>query len=322
MIIKKRSMEYKYMGLKMLYKRLPKEHAMKSIINSNILSTRAGIIGESKLEEIFDKYHFPFDYCVLHDVSMTSTGKFQIDVLFITPYYVAILECKNIIGELCFENEPSCLIRKLEDQKKDVFESPEIQVDRNKYLLKEWLTQRDVFIPVIGVIVLSSMKSRVVKKPNHTPVIYTSSIPTFLRNLPRKKEYISVTKMYEIAKLIMLLHRPFIPYPMCKNWGIDPRDLITGVKCEKCDQFGMVKIHRGWHCLTCMSIDRLAHEQTVREWFALVGKHISNKDCRNFLQIESHQLASRILNSMNLKRRGSSKNNTIYTFEWEKLNEK
>lgn len=102
-----------------------------------------------------------------------------------------MLECKNIVGELSFENDPPCLIRKLEDGRVDVFESPEVQVDRNMYLLKEWLNQRGIHIPIIGLIVFSSMKSKVVKPPDHTSVIYASSIPVFLRNIKKQKEYLT-----------------------------------------------------------------------------------------------------------------------------------
>lgn len=315
MIIKKPSSQYKYIGLEMLYQRLPDEHRMKSIIKSKTLAAKAGIRGESIIDELFKKYQFPFHYQVLHDVNLRSNGKFQIDTLFITPYYAAVLECKNIVGELSFEKEPLCLVRKSEDGKYDIFESPEVQVDRSMYLLKEWLIHRGINIPITGVIVLSSLKSKVIKPPNHTPVIYASTIPVFLRNLERKKEYITFKQMHELSKRIVLEQQSFVPYPMCTNWGIDPKELITGVKCEKCEQFGMVKNNKGWQCLGCGNLDRLAHEQTIHEWFALVATSISNKECRNFLRIDSPQLASRILNSMNLTREQQSKN-TIYRWKW------
>ena len=126
MISKRRSIEYKYIGLQMLYRRLPIEHEMKQIINLKMLSAKAA--------GVFDRYRFPFNYRVLHDVSLTSNGNFQIDTVFISPYNIVILECKNIVGELHFETEPLCLTRSLESGKKDTYESPEVQVDRNMFL--------------------------------------------------------------------------------------------------------------------------------------------------------------------------------------------
>ncbi|WP_369802696.1 nuclease-related domain-containing protein [Psychrobacillus sp. OK032] len=73
------------------------------------MSAKAGIIGE-----VFEKHDFPFNYNILHDVNLTSNGKFQIDTLFICQYFVAILECKNIVGNLYFVNDPPCLKRELD----------------------------------------------------------------------------------------------------------------------------------------------------------------------------------------------------------------
>lgn len=315
LIIKRRSVEYKHMGLAFLYDRLPKDHEKKTVIYSKMVSASVGISGEKKVERIFDKYNFPFKYSVLHDVNLSSNGKFQIDTLFLCQYFILILECKNIVGELSFEKNPLCLNRKLDNRKMDTFESPEVQVDRNKFLLKEWLSKRGIKIPVTGVIVLSNMKSKVVKPPNYTDVIYASTIPVYLRNMNREKEYLSVLQMNDLAKTIVESHQTYIPFPMCRNWGIDTSDLITGVKCEKCLRFGMVKKNSGWLCLVCGHLDRLGHVTAVREWFALVDDRISNKQCRRFLQIESSQLASRILNSICLSRELKAKN-TIYRWKW------
>ena len=315
LISKRRSIEYSYMGLQMLYRRLPSEHEMKQVIYSKMLSAKAGIIGEKKVVEVFDRYPFSFDYRVLHDVSLSSNGNFQMDTVFISPYSVVILECKNIVGELHFETEPLCLTRNLESGRKDTFESPEVQVDRNKLLMKEWLQIRGIDVPVKGVIVFSSTKSRVVKSPDHTDVIYATSIPVYLRTLEREKECLSAYQMEELARIIVEEHKPYFPYPMCKRWGINPAELTTGVQCGKCEQFGMVKRNNGWICTSCGNIDKVAHVQAVYEWFALVENRISNKECRKFLRIDSSQLASRLLNSMSLSRVNKSKN-TIYRWRW------
>lgn len=315
MIIKKRSNEYKYMGLELLYNRLPEEHAMKTVINTNLLSAKAGNIGERIVEDIFGKYQFPFNYRVLHDVSLISNGKFQLDTLFISPYYVVIFESKNIVGELSFETEPYCLIRKLENGKKDIYESPEVQVDRNKYLLGEWLIERGIDIPVMGVIVLSNRNSKVVKPPMQTPLIYATSIPVYLRNLQRQKEFLTVTQISDIAQKILKEHRTYFPYPMCENWRINPSDLITGVKCKSCDRFGMEKLKIGWHCSACGNIDRWAHESAIRDWFTLISNSLTNRECRQFLHINSYQTSLRIIERMKLEKYGEN-NKTIYKWNW------
>jgi hypothetical protein len=125
-------------------------------------------------------------------------------------------------------------------------------------------------VPVKGAIVFSSTKSKVVRSPDHMDVIYTTSIPVYLRNLEREREYLSISHMDDLAQRIVLEHKPYFPYPMCEGWGIDPKDLITGVLCGKCEQFGMVKIKRTWQCVLHVHIGYLeAHLAAVKEWFVL-----------------------------------------------------
>lgn len=299
----------------MLNQRLPNEHAMKSIINSKLLSAKAGIIGEQTVEEVFNKYNFPFHYCVLHDVNLSSNGKFQIDTLFLSQFYVVILECKNIVGELSFESDPQSLKRKLENGQQDTFESPEVQIERNIYLLREWLNRHGVEIPVLGAIVFSSLRSIVIKPPNHIPVIYATSIPVHLRKLERRRKYVSVAQLNEISEKILQYDQAYIPFPMCMSWGINPHDLITGVQCKRCKQFGMEKLKMGWHCPDCGYIDRRAHEDTIRDWFGLISNSLTNKECREFLHLSSHKTSLRIINTMNLTKIGEN-NKTIYQWNW------
>ena len=307
LIIKKRSVNYNYIGLQTLYNRLPNEHIMKSMIYSKMLSVKAGIIGETIVENIFKKYQFPFNYRVLHDVNLTSNGKFQMDTIFISSSCLFILESKNIVGELSFETDPPYLVRTLENGQKDMFESPEVQLERNIYLMKEWLKLHEINLPVKGVIIISSTKSRVVRTPNNTNVIYASSIPVFLRNMQPEKEYLSVTQMDYLAQKIVHEHQPYLAYPMCKNWGIIPTDLVTGVQCGNCSKFGMLRVKRTWVCPECSNRDANGHTYSIIDWFVLIGGQLSNSECRRFLHIHQHQTVTRILHGMELIVVGSGK---------------
>ncbi|WP_143128318.1 nuclease-related domain-containing protein [Psychrobacillus sp. OK032] len=315
--MKTRSQEYGLIGLQLLDRRLPTTHEMKELIHSKMHMARAGIRGEVKVDEIFQKYSFPFEYVVLHDVCLESYGKFQIDTLFLTEHFIVILESKNIGGKLRFKQNPAQLERENDEGKIDVFENPEVQVERNTYLLDEWLRLKGVKIPIYGVIVLTNSKVMVVESPENYPTILHSTIPVFIRNISREKMYLQLDEIHRLAKEIVASHQTYFPYPMCGRWGINPQDLLTGVLCEKCDTLGMVKRKNGWNCSGCGYVDRLAHEKTIREWFVLIGESINNRQCRYFLQLDSFQTASRILNSMGLFREGTSKSNTIYKWNWD-----
>ena len=91
------------------------------------------------------------------------------------------------------------------------------------------------------------------------------------------------------------------------NTTLNPKDLIIGVQCGKCEQFGMIKIKRTWQCPTCSHRDSEAHLAAVKEWFVLIGVQMSNSDCREFLQVSQHQTVTRILQGMDLKIIGKGK---------------
>ncbi|QFG00344.1 NERD domain-containing protein [Psychrobacillus glaciei] len=318
MIVKSRSDEYNYVGLRLLDRRLPELHEMKELIHSKMHMAKAGIYGEVRVDEVFQKYSFPFEYVVLHDLSLESNGKFQIDTVFLTQYFAVILESKNIGGKLRFKQNPSQLERENENGKVDIYESPEIQIERNNYLFDEWLQLRGINIPIYGVVVLTNARAMVIEPPVKYPVIIHQTIPVFLRNIPREKVCLEVNEMHKLAKKIVASHRPYFPYPMCERWGINPNDLLTGVYCEKCETHGMVKKKNGWNCLRCSHVDRLAHEKAIYEWFVLIGESINNRQCKRYLYLNSPQSALRVLKSMNLITSGNSKN-TTYRWDWKEI---
>lgn len=206
--------------------------------------------------------------------------------------------------------------RETDTGKVDVFESPEIQIERNKYLLAEWLDSVGVRLPILGVVVLSNPNVIVVEPPVKFGAILHQTIPVFLRNIPREKVYLRVDEMHRLVQKIVASHQAYFPYPMCSRWGINPNDLMLGVRCERCGNFGMEKRKNGWNCLKCGYVDRLAHEKAIKEWFMLVGDSINNRQCRHFLQLNSHHVASRILQTMNLEKVGNSNNTIVYKWKW------
>lgn len=316
MIVKTRAHEYSLIALESLDKRLPKMHDMKELIHSKMQMAKAGIYGEERMDGVFQKYSFPFQYLVLQDVSLESYGKFQIDSVFLTQYFAVVLESKNISGSLRFKKNPSQLERENEEGKVDVFESPEVQIERNIYLLEDWLRLQGVSIPVHGVIVLTNSRVKVVEPSVKYPAILHSTIPVFLRNIAREKVCLEVPAMQELAEKMVASHQVYFPFPMCSRWSINPNELLTGVYCENCETHGMTKKKNGWNCLRCGHVDRLAHEKAIRDWFMLIGESINNRQCRYFLRLNSYHVASRLLRSMDLVSGGSSKNTIVYKWKW------
>ena len=72
----------------------------------------------------------------------------------------------------------------------------------------------------------------------------------------------------------------------------------------------MTKYRGGWRCPTCSYKSSHAHVQAIRDWFLLFGGKMTNKDCREFLNIPQRSTATRILQSMQLHTEGEKRNRT------------
>lgn len=70
---------------------------------------------------------------------------------------------------------------------------------------------------------------------------------------------------------------------------------------------------QNWKCPKCSSINPKAHERTILDHFLLHQQTITNKECRNLLQIDSPRMAYNFLNSMNLRKSGNNRGRIYYS---------
>ena len=59
-----------------------------------------------------------------------------------------------------------------------------------------------------------------------------------------------------------------------------------------------------WYCQSCQSQCKNAHVRALLDYYMLVGDTISNRECREFLNIESQYVAKRLLQKLNLPSTG------------------
>ena len=309
MIYKKRGQPSEIIGLTALLSRLSSNSLLREEIQSDLAAVRAGLGGEERLDEVLANHTFPNGHIFLHDLSLKSTGKFQIDTLYLTPSHAVIFEVKNMAGTLIFKENPPQLIRILENGQRRAFGSPAAQIERNQDLFNDWLHARGITLPIYPVIVFAYPKQIIEEPPANIPVLFPNSVPGFLRRLPKQHSTLKSDELVALTKELTDSHAGYIPKPLCEKYSIPIDELITGVACSNCGHLGMKRVIRTWHCNNCNTTDPFAHEQTITEWFLLVGREITNRECRRFLHLDKVQTATRILNSMpmipegNLKKR-------------------
>ncbi|MBS4219811.1 NERD domain-containing protein [Bacillus sp. FJAT-49711] len=279
-------------------------------ITSKLASAEAGIAGESRVADVLLRNSFSIEHRIFHDLSLTSGTQFQMDTLFSTRLFALILEVKNISGILEFRENPPQLIRTKLDGTIDGFDCPAAQVERNVILLKEYLSQVGVDIPIIGVVVLAYPKQIVKVAPTRTKVLFPNLVPQYIKTLYPLPQKIDVKTLDFLTSQLLESHQPYIPKPICEIYDILKHDFRTGVACPSCGFLGMIKYKKGWVCSHCKITNKSAHIKAIKDWFLLYGGKMTNKDCREFLHLEKPQTATRILQGMNLSSEGTYRNRT------------
>ncbi|MEH7303566.1 nuclease-related domain-containing protein [Neobacillus drentensis] len=290
-------------------------HPLQPVLAAKQRSVEAGIGGEERVAEVFRKHPFSADHHIFHDLSPAWREQFQMDSFVLTPWFGTVLEVKNIGGVLEFKDNPPQLIRTREDGHQDGYESPVVQLERNRELINDWLWSRNIDIPIFGAIVLAYPKQIVAIPPKDTKILFPRLIPSFLKSIPQHGNKLDHETFNWISAELLKSHQPFIPKPICESYGIPFGDFRTGGRCEACGGFGMIKLPRTWCCPQCGAVDHLVHQRTIREWFLIFKRQITNRECREFLGVDDIHTATRLLQSMNMDFDGTYKNRTYHLFK-------
>lgn len=295
MIMKEREISLKAIGLEAMLRRLPEHHPRYADIENELRKTRAGENGEKILADVFNKYQFPFEHYIFHDLNMQSTGKFQVDTLFLFQQGAVILEVKNIAGRISFPETQNQLTRTLENGQVDAFECPSVQLERNKMLLEDWFNMHLTPIPIYQAAVFPRPHQQFENLRKDLTLLFPLEIPIFLRRLTSFHSAIDVSELEDIANKIADAHSEFDPFPLSNRFGIQPSELISGVRCAHCGFHGMESIQNGWGCPQCRYVDPHAHIEALLDYFMLLDYRISNKTARQFLRLSDEQKMKRIL---------------------------
>lgn len=314
MIIKPREIPLNVLKLQALLRRTDPKHQKYSLIKENLAKSLAGFKGEASIDyplSMLPEKH----YYILHDIRLfDSQHFFQIDTILLSQRMIIILEVKNILGNLYFDQEYNQLIR-IQDGKEESFPDPLIQIRRHEEQLNKWLIKKQVKIPPIYALVIISNPYSVIKASHNLKkkVIHKNYIPTRIQELEQThiERSLSDKEIKRIVKYIQKEHTP-AENEILKNYQITKDEINKGVYCPKCFTIPMNRVHSTWYCDVCQYKDKHAHVPTLRDYYLLFGPFITNNQFREFMQISSHALATRILTTLNLFHTGTKKGR-VYT---------
>ncbi|MGY4689020.1 nuclease-related domain-containing protein [Salibacterium sp. K-3] len=322
LIKKERHVPWKIRKWEALLRRLPPAHPERAKLEEQLAMSRAGYRGETSIE-----YHLNFlpsqDCYVFHDLRLPGERNtyFQIDTLLITPHFLLILEIKNIAGTLYFDPSFQQMIRTLDD-KEEAFPDPLLQLRRQQSQLQNWLTRHKLpQAPVPGLVVISNASALLKTDPAYRDmyhsVIRPPSLPYSFESLQKKYAAVTLTKqqMQKITRKLKKLHQHHIPDTPSE---VDSRLLRTGVHCPDCHHLPLPRQRGGWYCGICHTLHPQAHTVSLIDYALLHKDTITNQEFRTFLQLESPNVAYKLLQHLKLPYEGAFKNRK-YTLSLEAL---
>lgn len=307
MIMKYRSDSLKLMGIEAAIRRLPPQHPRLEYLQGLQRQIISGIKGEDSLIKLFERVKFRFEYYVINDLQLYSTANFQIDSLFITPYYAIILEMKNIGGHIKIRKNHPQLERTLESGQVDYYKNPVGQIIEITNLLQDYFEINNINLPIYRVVLFKEANRSLQFDETDTPIMCLQQLPHFIRTRPREHLKLEAKRMDSLISNLLDQHRVYNPFPITTKYFIDPKDIMTGVCCETCKLLAVRKQYRGWKCQNCGESTKTAHLYALTDYAMLISLNIGNNECRRFLQLDTCKQASAILKRINVDSSGSKK---------------
>ncbi|MBN3546660.1 nuclease-related domain-containing protein [Fictibacillus barbaricus] len=317
MIVKPLMESNKMKKLEVILQRISPLHPNCKGIEEELARSRAGYRVEKSLQ-----YHLELlpseDTFILHDLRLPF-GKqfFQIDVLILRPNFFLLLEVKNMAGTLIFDHQFNQLIR-INNIIEEIFPSPLSQIYRQQFLFSEWLKLQKYSDSLIeSLVVISNPLTRIQATPeNHALshlVIHSNNFLSKFHSLNKTHQEQKFTSK-ELKKLskLLLKHHTFTDTNLFKQFNLSEKDIVKGVICPNCSKLPMVRKKSKWHCDSCNLYSKDAHIQALKDYTLLFGQSMTNKQCRDFLQITSRNVAQYILGSHSFPTTGAKKGRKYY----------
>lgn len=298
-------MPKKLIGQYALIQRLPPEHGELQKIREHHKNNEAGFSGERDFDKQMLEFKPKYPHAILHDICLKQDGVFfQMDSILITPASIIIFEVKNFGGKIVVKSNPTQFILEYSTGERKVMRSPITELDRKIFFLLEWLKQRKISIPIDGIVSLAFTNELNMEKPPETKVIFTYETPNFLRTLQINKEILGRNEIKKLALELKRNHQEYNPFPMTKTMNIPCTHILSGVICPSCNHRGMHWAKKKWNCRKCGHTGTQNHINALADWTYLIEDKITNKEFRNFTQLQSHHVAKRLLAKSNLTLRG------------------
>ncbi|QKS72638.1 NERD domain-containing protein [Paenalkalicoccus suaedae] len=315
MIIKHRKTPAFFPQYESLLRRLQTNHPMYQRIEEQFSQYKAGFAGEKSVD-----YPLSFlsasTYHIFHQVRLHSQDHyFEVDTLLLCQQFALVLEIKNYKGALRFDVDRAVL-HKTTPEKEEVFDCPILQAERQAIRFKLWLAEQSVTnLPVYHHVLLAHKESTVL---NDESLPHVSRVEHATRVVDQihahtPNDAITTAVMKRIGRSILQRSVPKHEYVLQK-FMIRADELIHGVHCTSCNSFAVLRVSGKWTCMDCSFASKQMHLATIADFKNLFGMHFATRALKQWMGIESTQLALRLVGRLAIKSSGSTQK-ARYTFK-------
>lgn len=239
-------------------------------------------------------------YTIIQDVSLSIYGQmFQMDNLIISPNAIYLIDVKNYSHTITFDTE---LNQFIQNNGKNVsgYNHPITQVKLQKLRLQNWLQENNFpDIPIHPFIAISSPSTIIKVEGNHNKIKkivgHGEQIPWKIMDLEKELES---NQQFQHQKIGYQILRNCFAFDknIFNEFPIRTQDILSGIRCMNCNHLNMQRRGKTWACPKCSFSDSFAPQHSIKDYLLLIKPYITNKECREFLKIESRYAMRRILN--------------------------
>ncbi|WP_170938866.1 MULTISPECIES: nuclease-related domain-containing protein [unclassified Lysinibacillus] len=310
MLLKKREVSSKQRVLEMIERRLPKSHAKYYYFQEMLGRTRAGIVGEQRVDREWREIYLEHTYYLLHDVELKAESAagstHQMDTLFMSQHFVLIVEIKNIVGRVEYMEDKHQFIRITSDDKVDGFRNPFDQVKRHARMLRRLFQMSGHHIPIEYIVVSSNPNMIMTSSLSAQPIIHVSGLAERIDQLFKQHQQVCLSEknLREISEHILKMHTP-------TQWTLDIMvdELKTGALCSQCHFDHILRYTHGkWFCSNCQSIDNQSMLIALHDFRLMLSNNITNAQFRKFFDIDSEKAVYYLLKKLKFEEIGENKN--------------
>lgn len=319
MIVLQRSVPFKLLALESLLRRLNSNDPKFDYFENAYTNIKIGFEGECQVDREWDELIILKDYLLFHNYeTVNEVGRsHQIDTIFLSKHFIWLIEIKNFIGILYFDEERNQFIRRNIDGQINGYSNPVDQIQRHARFMKRILRNWGFNIPVETAVIIVKDSTIIENVPKAVPVFHLSGLHSKLDKLFHKypNEFVTDSQFNELKKRLMDKLKRKIWRP-----NIEKSNIVKGALCKTCNhKIVMEFIHGTFVCPCCKKSDKEACLQGLYDFKYLYSDWVSNSELREFLQIESIYSVNRLLKKFNFERKGANKNR-VYKIPHEIVN--